>query len=124
MGSALYSHERPDAFDSVLLSFQDDDTKTKLCDLTVSAAFMCEVGSHRVASLASIYSVEREQRRTHLPRVAPQRCCRLFIVHFLLHQVLEVILSQDSCCCVVIWAVIKKINKSKDPVNVRLSKKN
>lgn len=30
VGSALYSHERPDVFDSVLLSFQDDDTKAKV----------------------------------------------------------------------------------------------
>lgn len=52
-----------------------------LCDLTVSAAFTCELGTHRVAPLASIYSAEREQKGTGLPRVTQQRCRQLFTVH-------------------------------------------
>lgn len=93
-----------------------------LCDLTVSAAFTCEVGTQRVAPLASIYSVEREQRGRDLPRVAQQRCRQLSIVHCSLHRALEFIFNLSSCCCVIIWAFIKKKKKSKKGCNCDIVK--
>lgn len=83
-----------------------------LCDLTVSAAFTCELGTQRAAPLAPIYSVEREQKGTGSPRVTQQRCRQLFAVHSLLHQALEFLFSLVSCCCVIFWSFIKKQNKT------------
>lgn len=73
MRLAHYSHESPDTFDSVLLFFQDD-TKAKSL-ISLSQQLSCVRLTHRVAFLASVYSVESERKDTDLPPGATERCC-------------------------------------------------
>lgn len=108
VGSALYSHERPDAFDSVLLSFQDDDTKAKVSVISLSQQLSHVSLVHTELPLWHLFTQRKGSKKaqacpgSHSRGVASSSQCTP------LHHVLEFIFSLVSCCCVINWSFIKK----------------
>lgn len=88
VGSALYSHERPDAFDSVLLSFQDDDTKAKVSVISLSQQLSRVSLVHRELPLWHLFTQRKGSKKaqacpgSHRRGVASSSQCTLYCTTF------------------------------------------